>query len=596
MEGCYKLLHLKKYYQNRIEQIHIVDEYAKKMSENYNAALIFVDDYFTLDYRIFIKKYFPKRKTEIERPLTLAKFQHLINDLSAEQMKVISDNKSDSIMITAGPGSGKTRVLVHKIASLILMEDIKPEQFLMFAFSRIAAMELKARLKEFLGNLTYSLDIFTFHGFCFDLLGRTGDLHKSETIIQTTIDEIKNNNLSDERITSKSVLLIDEFQDVGPQEVELIDLIIDRAETIRTIVVGDDDQNIYEFRGANVDNFRLFIKKYKAEPINLLTNYRSTINIVEFSNQFIRQVKDRLKTIPLVANRTDNGFIKIYKYNHDNIFQPTVDQIVKEKPKGSSAILTHTNEEAALIHCLLERKGIKSRLIISDNHFKVSDILEIRTFTYYLESMEDKAFGVIEEDFWNQCIENIKNMYHNSSNLKLCMEQISLYDRTYQKKTVSEWISFISEINVEDTYIPQKDTVLVTTMHKSKGKEFNNVYIMLRNYNFLTDAGKRVLYVAITRAKDSLSIHSNSSHFLKFKDIPNCSYSYIDKNYDVPDEILIQLGHRDVNLGKFKYKHGIIKKLVSGEPLFTGPIGNIINYPHQRRGFEFALKVLLLLK
>lgn len=583
---------LEKYYQNRIEQIHIVGEYAKKMSKNYFAALNFVDDYFTLDYGIFIKKHFPKRKTEIERPLTLAKFQHLISDLSAEQMKVISDNKSDSIMITAGPGSGKTRVLVHKIASLILMEDIKPEQFLMFAFSRIAAMELKRRLKKFLGNLSYSLDIFTFHGFCFDLLGRTGDLHKSETIIQTTIDEIKNNNLSDERITSKSVLLIDEFQDVGPQEAELIDLIIDRAETIRTIVVGDDDQNIYEFRGANVKIFRLFMDKYNAKQINFLTNYRSTRNIVEFSNQFIQQLRNRLKTIPLVANRSENGLIAISEYNHNNIFQPIVDQIVKEKPKGSSAVLTHTNEEAALLQCLLERKGIKSRLIISDNHFNVADILEIRTFTYYLESRKDKAFGVIDEISWNQCTENIKSMYRNSSNLQLCLDQIDLFNKIYKNKTVSEWISFISEINVEDTYVPQKDTILVTTMHKSKGKEFNNVYIMLRNYNSLTDAGKRVLYVAITRVKDSLSIHSNSSHSLKFKGIPNCSYSYIDKNFDVPDEILIQLGHRDVYLSRFKHnnKQTIIKKIISGEQLFTGPIGDILYSNSGREILTFSTK------
>ncbi len=165
------------------------------------------------------------------------------------------------------------------------------------------------------------------------------------------------------------------------------------------------------------------------------------------------------------------------------------------------------------------------------------------------------------------------------------MEQIRLFDRIYQKKTVSEWISFISEINVEDTYIPQKDSILVTTMHKSKGKEFNNVYIMLRNYNFLTDAEKRVLYVAITRAKDSLSIHTNSSHFSKFRDITNCSYSFIDRNYVAPDEILIQLGHRDVYLSGFKQKNkqAIIKELISGVQLFTGPSGSKL---YNNSGYE----------
>ena len=410
------------------------------------------------------------------------------------------------------------------------------------------------------------------------MFGYPGNLEKSENIIKIAISELKNGNLSDESITSKSILIIDEFQDVGTNEAELIDLIIERADSIRTIVVGDDDQNIYEFRGSDVQNFRRFASKYNSKSINLLTNYRSTKNIVDFSNKFILQVTDRIKNKPLIAFRKELGNIIIQEYKHANIYHPICDQIIKEKPFGSTGVLTHTNEEAALIHCILESRGIKSRLIISDNQFNVSDILEVRTFTYFLGNRKDNAFGILEEDFWYQCKDKIFSMYSNSSNLSIVNEQFTLFEKVYPQKTISEWNSFINEIKIEDTYIPKKNSILITTMHKSKGKEFDNVFIMLRNYNANTDAQKRVLYMAITRAKNTVSIHTNSRQFNKYSDISNFTYSQNESVYEEPHEILIQLGHRDVYLSGFKYKRTqeTIKSLLSGDSLFPGSKANTL--------------------
>ena len=86
-------------------------------------------------------------------------------------------------MVAAGPGSGKTRVLVHKLASLLLLEDVKHEQLLMLTFSRAAATEFKQRLIELIGNAAYFVEIKTFHGFSFDLLGKVGSLDDSEHVV-----------------------------------------------------------------------------------------------------------------------------------------------------------------------------------------------------------------------------------------------------------------------------------------------------------------------------------------------------------------------------------------------------------------------------
>ena len=163
---------LDEFYKQKIQQIHIVGEYANLMVQNYFAALQFVQDYFQMDFRRFISKYFRgERAKEINRNITPQKYHQLFGELSDIQSKIINDNESKYIVVAAGPGSGKTRVLVHKLASLLLLEDVKHEQLLMLTFSRAAATEFKKRLLGLIGNAANFVEIKTFHSYCFDLLG-----------------------------------------------------------------------------------------------------------------------------------------------------------------------------------------------------------------------------------------------------------------------------------------------------------------------------------------------------------------------------------------------------------------------------------------
>ncbi len=95
---------LNQFYENKIQQIHIVGEYAKKMVEDYQGALQFVDDYFQLNYTSFLHKYFPgSRQGEIKKPLTPTKFRQLFEGLTPTQTEVIHDNRQ-YIAVIAGPG------------------------------------------------------------------------------------------------------------------------------------------------------------------------------------------------------------------------------------------------------------------------------------------------------------------------------------------------------------------------------------------------------------------------------------------------------------------------------------------------------------
>ncbi|MGA1795278.1 MAG: RecQ family ATP-dependent DNA helicase, partial [bacterium] len=278
---------LEDFYRNKVEQIHIVGEYAKMKLKDHEGAIRFIDDYFSMPYSDFIKKYFPGRKGEIRHPITEERFKMLFSALSLEQMQIIKDNSHKRILVAAGPGSGKTRVLVHKVASLLLLEDVKPEQFLMLTFSRPAAMEFKERLYKLIENTAYYIDIATYHSYAFNLLGRIGSLEESRSVIQRATETIDKKEVSLERLINKSVIVVDEYQDISSEEYAFLNAIIAAAQELRVVVVGDDDQNIYEFRGSSVKYMRSFIKDQDAVMYFLGRNYRSRKNLVDFANLFL---------------------------------------------------------------------------------------------------------------------------------------------------------------------------------------------------------------------------------------------------------------------------------------------------------------------
>ena len=197
---------LNEFYKQKIRQIHIVGKYANLMVRDYNAALQFVQDYFHLDFRKFIAQYFKgERRAEIDRNITPEKYHQLFGSLFDIQREIIDDADSKYIVVAAGPGSEKTRVLVHKLAALMLLEDAKHEQLLMVTFSRAAATEFKQRLRALIGNAASFVDIKTFHSYCFDLLGKIGSLEGVENVVEDAAEMIRTHgpvvlNLKKDRI------------------------------------------------------------------------------------------------------------------------------------------------------------------------------------------------------------------------------------------------------------------------------------------------------------------------------------------------------------------------------------------------------------
>jgi len=446
----------------------------------------------------------------------------------------------------------------------MLMEDVKHEQLLMVTFSRSAVTEFKKRLQKLIGNAAYYIDIKTFHSYCFDLLGKVGTLEKSDHIIQEAINKIQNGEVEPGRIT-KTVLVIDEAQDMDAIEYALIKVLIEKNEDIRVIAVGDDDQNIYEFRGSSSEYLINLISEKQAVMYELVENFRSKSNLVDFTNKFADRIPHRLKKTLITAYQKDKGKIKLVRYQSSNLITPLVNDILSAELTGTICVLTKTNNEALQITGLLLNNGVQAKLIQSNDGFNLYNLEEIRFFLSWFNS--DEEVFTISEEVWAMAEQKLKEKYAGSLNYELCLNLIKDFKAIHSKyKYKSDLEIFIRESKLEDFLGGNSETILVSTMHKAKGREFDHVFLMLDGFNPITDEAKRQLYVAMTRAKQKLTIHYNGN-YLDYIRTEGLQIVSDDSNYLPPNELTIQLTYRDVWLDFFDPRQYLIDLLKSGDVL-----------------------------
>ena len=306
---------------------------------------------------------------------------NILDNLNSEQ-RLPAEQKNGAILVTAGAGSGKTRMLTHRIAHLVFDENVPTYNILAITFTNKAANEMKERLERMLGDVS-AMWICTFHAMCSRILRREAenigytsnfsiytDVEKDRTIKR--ILENKNTNINADTIgwhisnaknhlmdpeeysqyipdpkkrdvitkcfqeyeatlkhcnaldfddllnktyelfrTKPDVLTyyqdkfkyihVDEFQDTNKAQYELIRLLSEKYGNV--FVVGDEDQCIYSWRGADVTNVNSFTKDFKDVKIfKLEQNYRSTKKILEIANKLIKRNQNRLDKLLWTEN------------------------------------------------------------------------------------------------------------------------------------------------------------------------------------------------------------------------------------------------------------------------------------------------------
>ncbi len=528
---------LDEFYKQRIRQIHIVGEYANLMVRDYNAALRFVNDYFTMDFRKFINQYFKEeRRTQIDQNITPAKYNKLFGELSNRQREIIDDKQSKYIVVAAGPGSGKTRVLVHKLASLLLLEDVKHEQLLMLTFSRAAATEFKKRLIELVGNAAHYVDIKTFHSYSFDLIGKQGNLDEVKDVVRLAAKMIEKGEVEPSKI-AKSVLVIDEAQDMSQDDFRLVQALIRQNEEMRVIAVGDDDQNIYAFRGSDSRYMQSLINQDGAKLYEMTDNYRSSKAVVDCANRFVKRIPGRMKQTSIHSATGEEGRVKTLK----SLLEAEINV------QGSTAILTRTNEETMQVAYELEQRGLHATVAQSMGGFRFGNLAEVRYFLKQLKQLGKNDDISITKEIWQAAKQRTLDTYATSTCLNIMQHFFTDFEITHKTYYRSDLREFIFESDIEDFIVSDDKSVFVSTIHKAKGREFDNVYLLSSIPDVRDVEDMRAYYVGLTRAKRNLYLVTN----------PPIDYSLIS----------IALNMHDVVLNFFNGRKEIVLRLRSGDSL-----------------------------
>lgn len=401
-----------------------------------------------------------------------------IYDTLNEQQKKGVFTTDGPVLLLAGAGSGKTRVLTHRIAYLIDELGVNSWNIMAITFTNKAAGEMKERVENLVGVGSDSIWVTTFHSTCVRILRRYADRIgydnnfaiydtddqktvmkevckrlqidtkqlKERTIlgaISSAKDELisppeyelnaagdyrkqkiasayreyqetlrKNNAMDFDDLIMKTVelfktdqevlasyqkrfkyIMVDEYQDTNTAQFELIRLLA--AGTRNLCVVGDDDQSIYKFRGANIRNILDFEKVYpEAVVIRLEQNYRSTQNVLDAANAVIKNNTGRKEKTLWTDHGNGN---RIHFKQFDNAYEEAefvADDIAGKKRNGIAdygdcAVLFRTNAQARLLEERFVVEGIPYNVVGGVNFYARKEIKDLLAYLKTIDNGRD---------------------------------------------------------------------------------------------------------------------------------------------------------------------------------------------------------------
>ena len=333
---------------------------------------------------------------------------------------------------------------------------------------------------------------------------------------------------------AKSVLVIDEAQDMGQDDFRLVQALMRQNEEMRVIAVGDDDQNIYAFRGSDSRYMQSLVTQEGAKLYEMTDNYRSAKAVVDCANRFVQHISGRMKHTSIHSATGKEGKVMTLKSLLD----------AEISVQGSTAILTRTNEETMQVAFELEQRGLHATVAQSMGDFHFGNLAEVRYFLKHLGKADEVT---IAKEKWQEAKQRTLDTYASSSCLNVMRHFFTDFEVTHKTYYLSDLREYIFESDIEDFIAADDNSVFVSTIHKAKGREFDTVYLLSSVPDGRDTNDTRAYYVGLTRAKQNLYL------------IPNPPTEY--------SSISIPLGMRDVWLDFFKGRKDIVLRLRSGDKL-----------------------------
>ncbi|RIO54123.1 DNA helicase PcrA [Staphylococcus pasteuri] len=399
----------------------------------------------------------------------------LVKNMNTEQSEAVRTTEGP-LLIMAGAGSGKTRVLTHRIAYLLDEKDVSPYNILAITFTNKAAKEMKARVEQLVGEEAQVIWMSTFHSMCVRILRRDADrigIERNFTIIDPTDqksvikDVLKNENIDSKRFEPRmfigaisnlknelktpedaqneandyhsemvatvykgyqrqlsrnealdfddlimttinlfervpealeyyqnkfQYIHVDEYQDTNKAQYTLIKLLANKFKNL--CVVGDSDQSIYGWRGADIQNILSFEEDYPdAKTIFLEQNYRSTKTILNAANEVIKNNTER-KPKGLWTANTGGDKINYYEATTErDEAEYVVKEIMKHQRNGKKysdmAILYRTNAQSRVLEETFMKSNIPYTMVGGQKFYDRKEIKDLLSYLRVIANSND---------------------------------------------------------------------------------------------------------------------------------------------------------------------------------------------------------------
>ena len=613
---------LQLHYDEQVVQIHVMAEYVQRGLQAMADALRLAMDYFSLDRTEFMQRWLPARQKELMRQTTPASWQRIVEALNnpVQQEIVTDDRERVNMLVLAGPGSGKTRVLVHRIAYLVRVKRENPHGILALAYNRHAAVQIRSRLAELIGDDARGVTVMTCHAFAMRLTG-TSFLKQApkegnafNEVLRQAVLLLKGEDAGPEEVDEQRDrllagfrwILVDEYQDIGPDQYELIAAIAGRAradedQRLTLFAVGDDDQNIYGFDGASVEFIRRFEADYDARPAYLVENYRSSGHIIAAANRVIGMAGSRMKAAhPIVIDRAriradaggawaridpvTKGRVQVLPGGPTELTQTMA--VMEELQRMASLAPDWDWAKAAVIgrdwksldpvRSYCELQGIPVQMSNEDTA-QCWRLRETQQLIGWLHARPGKLIDCA-------AIRDYLALQPAGPWWSLLAEALDQYalETGGSELPIDHFVEWLVEWGREHRRM--QTGLLLLTAHSSKGLEFDHVAIVdggwnRRSDNDDIDAPRRLFYVAMTRARKTLTLVRMDGRHRLIDELTEDPSVLVREDRGVP-EPSVELGRRysplsmrDVDLsfaGRYHAGaavHGAIAALSPGDPV-----------------------------